>query len=41
MKFMEVGDMKIYEINKDWTNKFKEKFNTTNDRKIEFYKRIL
>ncbi|MDK9693222.1 MAG: carbon-nitrogen family hydrolase [Sulfurimonas sp.] len=37
----EMDDMKIFEIEKSWTEGFKEKFNTTNDRKIEFYKEIL
>lgn len=37
----ELDDMKIYEISKNWTKEFKNKFNTTNDRKIEFYKEIL
>lgn len=37
----EMDDMKIFEIEKSWTEHFKERFNTTNDRKIEFYKEIL
>ena len=41
LECMELDDMKVYEIEKDWTKKFKEKFNTTNDRKIEFYKEVL
>jgi len=41
LEFAELGDMKIYEISKNWTKEFKNKFNTTNDRKIEFYKEIL
>jgi len=34
-------EMKIYEMIIDWTKEFKSKFNTTNDRKIKFYKEIL
>lgn len=41
LKFEQFEDMKIYEIDKNWTKEFKEKFNTTNDRKVEFYKEIL
>lgn len=36
----EMDDMKIFEIEKSWTKGFKEKFNTTNDRKVEFYREI-
>ena len=41
LEFDEYEDMKIYEINTNWTKEFKTKFNTTNDRKIDFYKEIL
>jgi len=41
MKFEKYEDMKIYEIDTNWTKEFKSKFNTTNDRKVEFYKEIL
>jgi len=41
LNFEQVEDMKIYEIDTNWTKEFKIKFNTTNDRKIEFYKEIL
>jgi omega-amidase len=41
LEFDEYEDMKIYEINTNWTEEFKTKFNTTNDRKIDFYKEIL
>jgi predicted amidohydrolase len=41
LKFEQVEDMKIYEIDTNWTKEFKSRFNTTNDRKIEFYKDIL
>lgn len=34
-------DMKIYKIDKQFTKDFTDKFNTTNDRKIEFYKGII
>ena len=35
------NDMKMYNIDKKFTQEFKDKFNTTNDRKIEFYKEII
>ncbi len=41
LDFEQVDDMKMYEVNKEWTSEFKDKFNTTSDRKIEFYKEIL
>ena len=41
LNFEQTNDMKIYEIDKNWTKEFKEKFNTTTDRKIDFYKGIL
>jgi len=41
VEFQEKESMKIYEIDKSYTKEFKDKFNTTNDRKIEFYKGIL
>lgn len=41
LEFDKYEDMKIYEINTNWTKEFKIKFNTTNDRKIKFYKEIL
>ncbi len=41
VEFQKIEDMKIYTIDKTWTKNFKEKFNTTNDRKVEFYKEIL
>jgi len=34
-------EMKIFEIEKSFTKEFKTQFNTTNDRKIEFYKEII
>lgn len=34
-------DMKIFQVDKNFTKEFKSKFNTTNDRKIEFYKDVL
>ncbi|BFU76846.1 carbon-nitrogen family hydrolase [Arcobacter sp. 15-2] len=39
--FENLKDMKIYNINKEFTKKFKNQFNTTNDRKIELYKEII
>jgi omega-amidase len=40
-KFESLKDMKIYDVNKNFTVEFKNKFNTTDDRKIEFYKKII
>jgi omega-amidase len=40
LDFEQINDIKIYKINKNLTKDFKEKFNTTNDRKIDFYKGI-
>jgi len=34
-------NMKIYKLNENFTIELKNKFNTTNDRKIEFYKEII
>jgi|APSaa5957512535_1039671.scaffolds.fasta_scaffold180721_1 omega-amidase len=39
--FQSFKDMKIYNLDKKFTKEFKNKFNTTNDRKIEFYKVII
>lgn len=41
LEFDEYEDMKIYEMDINWTKEFKIKFNTTNDRKVEFYKGLL
>ena len=41
LEFAKNHEMKIYEIDINWTKDFKTNFNTTNDRKIEFYKEIL
>lgn len=41
LDFVQYEDIKIYEIDTNWTREFKSKFNTTNDRKIEFYREIL
>lgn len=41
LEFEKIDDMKIYKIDTNFTKKFKTKFNTTNDRKINFYKEIL
>jgi len=41
VKFQEKENMKIYDINKLFIKEFKNKFNTTSDRKIEFYKGVL
>ncbi len=41
IEFIKLDEMQIYEIDKDWTKIFKDKFNTVNDRKNEFYKKIL
>lgn len=37
----EINEMKIFTINKEFTEEFKNSFNTTVDRKIEFYKGII
>ncbi len=34
-------DMKLYTIDKKFTEEFKQKFNTTNDRQTSFYKEII
>lgn len=41
LEFDDYEDMKIYKIDINWTKEFKTKFNTTNDRRINFYKEIL
>lgn len=41
LEYKQMDNMKSYKIDKSWTKEFKYKFNTTNDRKIEFYKEIL
>jgi len=41
LEFDEYEDMKIYVINPNWTKEFRAKFNTTIDRKVDFYKEIL
>ena len=40
-KFNQFKNMKIFEIDKNFTKEFKSKFNTTNDRKVELYKEML
>lgn len=41
LEYESIQDMQIYEIDKAWTKHFKETFNTTKDRKSDFYKEIL
>jgi omega-amidase len=41
LEFEKYDNMKIYNINTNWTKEFKTKFNTTDDRKVNFYKEIL
>jgi predicted amidohydrolase len=41
LEFDKYEDMKIYKIDTNWIKEFKTKFNTTNDRRINFYKEIL
>lgn len=41
LEYVNIHDMQIYEIDKMWTKHFKETFNTTKDRKCDFYKEIL
>jgi len=38
---MQIENMKIYNINKNWTKDFKNSFNTINDKKNNFYKEVL
>jgi len=39
IEFDEYEDMKIYEIDINWTKEIKIKFNTTNDRKVKFIRK--
>ena len=41
LEFEKYEDMKIYDVDVNFTKDFKNKFNTVNDRKVEFYKEIL
>lgn len=41
LEFEQYDNMKIYEVDINFTKEFKIKFNTTNDRKVELYKEIL
>ncbi len=41
LEFEKYEGMKTYDININFTKEFKHKFNTVNDRKVEFYKEIL
>lgn len=41
LEFKHHEDMKIYDIDKNWTKEFKTKFNTVNDRRLGLYKEIL
>ncbi|WP_419673470.1 nitrilase-related carbon-nitrogen hydrolase [Aliarcobacter butzleri] len=41
LEFEKYEDMKIYDIDVNFIKDFKNKFNTVNDRKVEFYKEIL
>ena len=36
-----IKNMKIFDINTSWTKEFKNNFNTTRDRKIEFYRGVI
>lgn len=40
LDYKAVDEMKIYNISKTWTQNFKAKFNTTNDKKNELYERL-
>lgn len=40
LEFEKYEDMKIYDVDVKFTKDFKNKFNTVNDRKVEFYKEI-
>lgn len=41
LEFEKIKDMKIFEVDKNFTSRFTGKFNTTNDRRAELYKEIL
>ncbi|MDN5067876.1 nitrilase-related carbon-nitrogen hydrolase [Aliarcobacter butzleri] len=41
LEFEKYEDMKIYDVNINFTKELKNKFNTVIDRKIEFYKEVL
>ena len=41
LDFEQIDEIKIFEIDKKRTEEFKKNFNTTNDRKIEFYKGVI
>lgn len=41
LKYKHLDDMKIFEIDKNWTDDFKKQFITVKDRKTSFYKEIL
>ncbi len=41
LQFSKEDDMQLYEIDTNWSKIFKEKFNTTVDRKVKLYKEIL
>ena len=41
LEFEKYEDMKIYDVDLNFTKEFKDKFNTINDRKVEFYKEML
>ncbi len=41
LQYTKIDDMKIYDVDKNWTKEFKTNFNTTNDRKIGLYREIL
>ena len=41
LKSENLNDMKIYNLDKHFTEEFKNKFNTTNDRKVDLYKGII
>ena len=41
VKFEKLKEMKIFDIDKLFTEDFKKRFNTTNDRKVELYKEVI
>lgn len=41
VEFIKKDNMKIYDIDKNFTKKFREAFNTINDRKVELYRELI
>jgi len=41
VEFAKKGNMKIYDLEKNFTKEFREVFNTINDRKVELYRELI